>query len=291
MVAGDDVQLVQGLAQELGGLLGDVAVRGAVEAVAADAQRLVQVVGQRVKIRLLGHGLVELGVEHAHGRRVRKEFFRHFDAREVGGVVQRTQRNVVADDALGPFVDLDGLLDLFAAEQHAVTHGVDFALVGDDALLGIGDQVHDLLHAFDMIGERLFEDDLFLGVGVGLDLVGQFAHAFADALDKTGAQGLLGGHVDELVLDGRAAGVDDEYVHAGLFLSGCGPPGRVGGPEGRVPGACGRPPGCGCKCPGLFPDCPFARWLRQTSPSISAKYEKSILPHGRLVFLANERKS
>ncbi len=54
------------LAQHSGSALGDILVRGAVEAVAADLVLLIVLVGQGIHIGLGGHGLMEGGVEHGH---------------------------------------------------------------------------------------------------------------------------------------------------------------------------------------------------------------------------------
>ena len=44
-------------------------------------------------------------------------------------------------------------------------------------------------------------------------LVAEVAHLHADALAVALAEHLLGLHVDELILQGRAAGVDDQNFH------------------------------------------------------------------------------
>ena len=198
------------------------------EAVAADVHLFVDLVGQAVHVGFLRHGHAEFGVEHGHVGHAGEELFGHFDAHEVGGVVQGAQGEAVTDDLLHVFVHLHGLGDGFAAVQHAVADGVDLALVLDDALFSVGQQGDDQFHGFHVGGEGAFAHDLFFVVGVGGDLVGQLAHALADAFGQTGSQDGLGVHFQQLIFAGGRASVDNQYFHEDP---------RQGGMEGRSLGS------------------------------------------------------
>jgi hypothetical protein len=80
-----------GRLQDFGGLQRDVAVRGAVEAVAADAVLLVEVVGQAVEVGVGRQRLVEGGVEDGDLRHVGEHLHGHADAGHVDRVVQRRE--------------------------------------------------------------------------------------------------------------------------------------------------------------------------------------------------------
>jgi hypothetical protein len=87
-VAGDDLQLAERALEYFGRLQRNVAVRGAVEAVAADAILLVKVVGQAVEVGVGRQGLVEGGVEDGDMRQVRELLHGLADAVHIDRVVQ-----------------------------------------------------------------------------------------------------------------------------------------------------------------------------------------------------------
>ncbi|MCY1436350.1 hypothetical protein D9M71_524700 [compost metagenome] len=90
----------------------------------------VQAFRQGVAVGVLGHALVEGGVEHGDVRQRRVERHGRFDAEQVGRVVQRRQGRGVADrlDHLG--IEPGGMGEAFAAMHHAVADGVQLALGG-----------------------------------------------------------------------------------------------------------------------------------------------------------------
>ena len=110
--------------QQRRGPVRDVFVRGAVEAVAADAVVGVELVRHGVAPGVLGQGAVEGGVEHGHLRHLRPLLGDGADAQHVGGVVQRGQRVEPLDGAGDLVVDQHGLAEPLAAVDHAVPHGV-----------------------------------------------------------------------------------------------------------------------------------------------------------------------
>ena len=87
-MAGDDAGLGAIHAKELADALADIAVAGAMEAVAAHVQLLIVFHGNAVQVSLGRHGLMERGIEHGHVRRAGHDLFAGFDAHQVGGIVQ-----------------------------------------------------------------------------------------------------------------------------------------------------------------------------------------------------------
>ena len=225
----DDDPVALGQLQQLLGAGRDVAVGRAVEAVLADVQVGVILVGDGVAERLGGHGLVEGGVEHGHLGHVRQHLLAGADAHQVGGIVQRAQRDVLLDGGDAGVVDQAGGGELLAAVQHPVAHGADLVQVGDDA--GAGQVrlavVGVVLGVDAVLAHQHVQHDLHgLGVGVALlqlllldllalPLIGQVGGGVhgADALDQAlGDHGLVV-HVDQLELQGGRTGVDDQYFH------------------------------------------------------------------------------
>ena len=93
---------------------------GSVETVFADAVFFVVIIRNGIEIRFRRHGLVELRIEHRHIRNGLEDFLTGFDSHQVGGVVQRSEREAFADDVFHPRIDFHGHGDFFAAMQHAV---------------------------------------------------------------------------------------------------------------------------------------------------------------------------
>ena len=87
------------LIQKVRHLLGNKLMRGAVEAVTTDIKLRCDLCVERVQSSSWRHGVEETSVEDGDVRHVRKQLARLFDAYDIGRVVQRRQRNKVADHA------------------------------------------------------------------------------------------------------------------------------------------------------------------------------------------------
>src|ERR1035438_2635864 len=74
----------------------NVAMRGSMKAVAADAVTPVKGIGQGVKESVLRDRMVKRGIEHGHlGNILAEEFSRSHDALDVVGIVQRRKIDAV----------------------------------------------------------------------------------------------------------------------------------------------------------------------------------------------------
>ena len=187
------------------------------EAIAADLVILIVLIGQSIHVSLGGHGLVEGGVEHGHlGHVLAHDGGAGVDAGDVGGVVERSQRDAVLQSLHDLVGDEDGLVESLTAVHHAVTHGVDLLHGTDDAVLGVHQGVQHGLDGLGMGGHGHIDSvqDLF---ALHLGLIGEFA-VDADALAQALGQQHAGLRVEQLILQGRTASVDDENVHDSRLL-------------------------------------------------------------------------
>ena len=209
-MAGDDLQLFDGLAHQLGAAGGDIAVRGAVEAVAADAVLLVIIIGDRVHIGLSGHGLVESSVEHGDHRDVAHNGLAGVDAGDVGGVVQRSEGDALFDRLHDLVVDQHGGGKLLAAVDDAVTDGVNLLHRAYNAVFLARQLVDD---SGDRLGVRghgdVFVEDRLVAYERAVLEMAVDADALAKALGHDG----FALHVDQLIFQRGAACVDDENFH------------------------------------------------------------------------------
>ena len=210
-MAGDDLQILDILAQVLGGLSADVAVGGTVEAVLADTVLLIPLVGQGVHVSLGLQGGVEGGIEHADVGLVSQDGAAGVHTLDSGRAVQGVDGNDGLQILhLGLGEDLGGLE--LAAVCEAVADGTDLVHALDDAPFGVGEELEDQLDGLVVGGHGVA-----LGVGrLTGTLVGDVARR-ADLLAETLRQHLVLVHVEKLILQRRATGINDQYFHDDVF--------------------------------------------------------------------------
>ena len=160
---------------------------------------------------------MELRVEHGHVRDAGEDLLAGFDAAEVGGVVERSQRDALADDVLDRFVDLDRGGDLFAAVEHAVADRLDFGQALQDADLGIDELGADRAEA---VGVVLHAFGGFFELETVRTLDDEVRSRGADALHEAGCDDGVAAvfHLEKGEFEGGAAGVDHENFHAESFM-------------------------------------------------------------------------
>ena len=213
-VAGDQLELLDGLAKHSGSALGDVLVAGAVEAVAADLVLLIVLVGQSVGVGHGGHGLMERGVEHGDHGSVGHESLAGLDADDVGGVVQGSQRIALLDGSHDLVGDKHGGGELLAAVNHTVAHRADL-IHGSDHAVG---RVHQSVeHSLDGLGVSGHGHIGLLDSLLAGGLIGELT-VDTDALTQTLGQDLLSLGVEQLILQRRTAGVDYQNIHGNRLL-------------------------------------------------------------------------
>ena len=209
-MAGDDRGLLQLPPEETGGRQRHIVVAGPVEPVLADAVLLVIFVGDRVKIGLRRHGLVELGVENTNVRDPRHRRFARLNPGEVGRIVQRPERETLPDDLLDLLVDHHRGGNLLAAVENPVSDRDDLPEVGNDTALRIDQLGADLLESLLQILDR---NDPFKLVPVTDTLVDHVRLVGAEPLELPLGQNRVVGHREQRVLHRAAAGIDHQYFH------------------------------------------------------------------------------
>ena len=151
---------------------------------------------------------MESGVEHGHHGDVAEHLAGGLDAQDACGVVQGSQRAQVVDglDDLGG--DEAALLELLAAVDDAVADGVDLGNAVNDLACAGGHLLHDLGECLGVGGE-----DCRGGSLGAVGLVSDHAALHANALAQALAQHLLAVHIDQLILQGRRAAVNNQNFH------------------------------------------------------------------------------
>ena len=207
-MAGDDLRAFRTAAEVFDGLLGHIAVRCAVEAVAADFILSVQLVGNRVEVRLLGHRAVEGGVDDQHLRGGRQDLHTAADAQQMRDRVQR--RDVAALFQVGKHLlaDEHRLGQPFAAVDDTVADGADLVHIGQASVLLVQQTVNERLRRLRVGGHG----DVGGIIGLAGGVVGDFA-VDADPLTDTLGDDLVLVHIKKLILQRRASRVDYEYIH------------------------------------------------------------------------------
>ena len=205
-MAGDDAgPLSVRLAQQLLAAAADEPVRGAVEPVPPHAVFLIILIRHAEHIRLGGHGLMKGGVEHGHLRNLLAEGGGGgVDALHVGGIMQRGERRIVGNVEQHLLVDEHRAIVFGSALHHAVADGGHLMQIAEHLALARNERLLDLLKGGGVIGHGHFPADH----PAVPRFVGELA-VDADALAHALGEHLLALHVDELILKGRAACVDD----------------------------------------------------------------------------------
>ena len=158
------------------------------------------------------HGHTEGGIEHGDLGRAGHDGLAGLDAHQVGGIVQRPEREALFDGGFTGIVHQTGFGELTAAVQHAMADSADLAHGIDNTVFRAGELFQNGLDGF-LVGR---EGDVRLIGGLAvLRLMGQ-APVDADALAQTLGQQRLVVHVDKLVLERGAARVDDKNFHTVL---------------------------------------------------------------------------
>ena len=171
------VELVAGNAEHICGNVGDVFVAGAVEAVAANAVLISQVVRNSVAPGVLGHGRVERGIEHGNLRQVWPGVEGGAHTLHVRGVVQRRERGQCINLVDHLLVEQHGVGELLGTLHHAVADSLQFAAVQN---------------VFKLVSHHV-QGDFVVG------------NVSADVFNETGGEHLLcfgGGGVTHLVFEG-----------------------------------------------------------------------------------------
>ncbi len=196
---------------QLGALGGDVLVAGAVESVFADAVTLVIFVRYGIHVVDGRYRVVERGVEDGHLRYARQHAPDREYALHVGGVVERRYGEQLLYPVFYLLVDDAAVGEVLAAVSHAVAYGRQLVERCYHAVPGIGQRIQHQTDAGGVVCDRqmLFERSLAGG------LVCQIAFGHADALDQTLGQQLVfvAAQVEYLILDRRAAAVENQYNH------------------------------------------------------------------------------
>ena len=115
------------------GAPGDIAVRGAVEAIAAHPEVLVILPRQTIEKSFRGQGLVKAGIKDRHLHHLREQPLRRGDAAETGVVMQRGQGRYLANVIDNLLANNDRLGEQVAAVGDAVAnqgHAVDEVALG-----------------------------------------------------------------------------------------------------------------------------------------------------------------
>ena len=159
-MAGDDLLRLDVHAEELAYALRDIAVRGAVETIAAHVPLGIEFIRHSIEISIRRHGAVESIVEHGHLRCTGHEGINSAEACQVTLVVYRCE----VDEALNAFLHLGSddaaLLKEVTALHDTVSHSVDLVEALQTAVLRIYEEVKHEFHTFFV--RRHVVHDLFL---------------------------------------------------------------------------------------------------------------------------------
>src|SRR5262249_33761715 len=104
----------------------DIAMRGAVKTIAADAMAPVEMIGNSVEVRMFRYGLVKGRVENSDLRGFSAEDLAgRANPLDVAGIVQRREVDTRLDPPQHLVIDQDRFLERLAAVHDSVAHSMD----------------------------------------------------------------------------------------------------------------------------------------------------------------------
>ena len=207
-MAGNDLQILT--AQHFSGTQGYVTVGGTVEAVAADAVLLIVLIGQRIHICVVGHGLVEAGVEHSYLGHAGHHSLASADTGQVVRIVERTKFAALFDGCNNIFVHDHGTGELLTTVENAMSYCGDFRQGLDHTVLGRYEGVQNQLNSLFVVSH--LDIQLVILTAVCLEL--EVTASDTDTVAHTLSDHLFGSHIDQLILDRGASGVDNKNLHS-----------------------------------------------------------------------------
>ena len=210
-VAVDDAQFFNGYAHDFSDFASYIAMARAVEAITADVVFFVEFIREAIHEGFRRHGLMESRIEDADLRNAGHDGFAGVDADDVRRIVERSHSRAFFQGFHDFIRNERGSSEFFAAMDDAVADSVDGIHGFDDAAFSVGEDVEDEFDSDLVIRDGLF--DFFL---LAIPFVGQLRIGKADFFDQTFCHYFFIVHVDELVLQGRAAAVYNQYDHENL---------------------------------------------------------------------------
>ena len=208
-VAGYDLEILDILAHSVSESLAYKSVRCAVEAVLSYVQLLVALVGKAVHERLLRHGGMERGIEYDYLRsRSRNYLLACSQGERVGVVMYRCELCEVVY-LLDNFVcNEGGLAEDLSALYYSVAYGGDLTHAVDDLALAGGEYLNELLERLGVCRELAVSLDCPAVERGVLDMT-----VDTDTVAVALCNNALVLHIDKLVLQRGAAGIDYKNLH------------------------------------------------------------------------------
>ena len=154
---------------------------------------------------------MESRVKDTDLRNARHDSFAGVDADDVRRIVERSHSRAFFQGFHDFICNERGSRKFFAAMDDTVADSIDGIHGFDDATFSIGENVEDEFDSDFVVRNGLF-DFFFLAI----PFVCQLRIGKADFFDQTFCHYFFIVHVDELVLQGRAAAVYNQYDHENL---------------------------------------------------------------------------
>ena len=185
------------------------------EAVTANLILFVVLVGDCIHIGACRHCLVESCIENSYLGNTGHNLFASFNTHKVCRVVERSEGEALTDSSLNVFCYELACCELHTAVENTVTYCIDFIHACNYTVLSTYKLVENSCDSFGVCGEShiFIEYGLTVYHGCVLEVT-----VNTDTLAQTLCDDGLVVHIEELILKGRAACVDNKNFHLSLPL-------------------------------------------------------------------------
>ena len=212
-MASDCLCLVIGSVHHFCSFFGYESMGCTVEAISSYFIFFIVFVRQSVHISSFGHCLMESCIEYCYLRYAGHNFFASMDTDQVCGVVQRCQIAAFFDcfDNFG--CNDYGVCEIFTAVYYTMANCVDFLHGFHNTVFGVCQCIQNHFNGYAVVFLIIIEDNGFFAGR----LMFQSGAFDTDSFTQAFCQYVFCFHVDQLILQGRAAAVQYKNFH--FFLS------------------------------------------------------------------------
>jgi len=215
-VAGDDLGLFCGLVKKLYALCGNVAMGGAVCAVAADLILLVHLVGDAVNVSRLGHGGMEGRVKYENLGSAGHSLKATLDTHYMSTGVKRCKIAAKLKLCKHLVAEKNGFGEICTTVHDAVTHRLDLAHAFYASVVLVKETLNYKLCRLCVVGHWNL---CLVGIAVDKLLVADLA-VKADTVAKTLCENGVTCGVEKLILKRAGTCVYNKYVHCLFRITG-----------------------------------------------------------------------
>ena len=209
-VAGNHLDILKGLVHKMRAVCADIAVRSAVEAIAANLILFIIFIGDRIHIGLARHSGMEGGVEYNALREVLpKHLLASQNPLQFRPVVQRSERNQAFNALQYLIIHQQGFAEHRTALRHTVADCCNLGQIFNNAVLFVGQRLRHQLEGLCVV----LHGCIVLCSAAIRCLMAEASDFLPNSFTVSLCKHLFVVHINQLIFQRGAAGINNQYLH------------------------------------------------------------------------------